>query len=364
MLPPIIRQLVDDLDGVDFSSFFRSQSAREDELVGRLPLGRLDLVAYLKNDPDRMESIVDAILQRCRALLEDGDRSSIRGAVPCVQALLQTVTEIESLELEKLREERDMAAYYESLEYTSGMELVEEDFRSMRDRRMERTGRDVSSAEEFALWELARLWVFDKEGFASMTANIAIDVVIWKMLLAWLQEMTSTDVRASETDLFGANQLQLIEGYSGMVIGRSKIEELITQASLSYSGADLSDSKTVIAQTKVEELFPRAPLPLFWWDGQPFTKYREDRRARKNFMRKSLTTTAVKTWRCDSCANSYKPGFSDNTLIPWDFRPDKRNGARTDVILRESLPEKAYPESRFMCTCWEKSAGVLYPVFA
>lgn len=345
-----------------FDALERHRSVQEAGLIEALPEGDKELFAYLKSHPDRDSAVIEMIIEKCKEHLQGADLTEILRAVPRVQMLLQTINDIETSDFPRVAEEQELDAYYDSMIYTSNAESALQEFNTMREKRMNLTFGELTDGEDSALWEIAHS--NDGDGLdAEMVREIAIDVVIWKMLIAWLDAMTEKDVRASETDLFGANQLQLIEGSSGMVLGRSAIEARITKAANRYSGAPLNNFNTVVAQTWVQELFPNAPGPLFWLRGCPFLEKRKDRRARKNLQRKNLKRLKVESWRCDSCEREFPPGESDRDLIPWTFRPDKRVGARAEVTLRDKLPEQAYEESRFMCTCWEQQAGVLCPTF-
>ena len=365
-----IRQLVlsAGLGDFDISEYYaaetRRRSIQEAGLIEALPEGDKELFAYLKSHPDRGSAVIQMIIEKCKEHLQGADLTEILRAVPRVQILLRTINDIESSDFPRVAEEQERDAYYESMIYTSGVEFALQEFNTMREERMNRIGCELTDGEDSALWEIAHMRVATEQDRAKIVREIAIDVVIWKMLMAWLDAMTDEDVRASETDLFGANQLQLIQGSSGMVLGRSAIEARITKAANRYSGATLNNFNTVVAQTWVQELFPSAPGPLFWLRGCPFLEKREERRSRKNPLRKNLKIRKVKIWRCDSCTREFPPGESDRDLIPWTFRPDKRVGARAEVTLRDKLPEQAHEESRFMCTCWEQQAGVLCPIFA
>ncbi len=365
-----IRQLVlsAGLGDFDISEYHaaetRRRSIQEAGLIEALPEGDKELFAYLKSHPDRGSAVIQMIIEKCKERLQGADLTEILRAVPRVQMLLQTINDIETSDFPRVAEEQELDAYYESMIYTSNAEFALLEFNRMRDERMNLTFGELTDGEDSALWEIAHMVGMETmQDRAKMVREIAIDVVIWKMLMAWLDAMTDQDVRASETDLFGANQLQLIQGSSGMVLGRSAIEARITKAANRYSGAPLNNFNTVVAQTWVQELFPSAPGPLFWLRGCPFLEKREERRSRKNPLRKNLKIRKVKSWRCDSCTREFPPGESDRDLIPWTFRPDKRVGARAEVTLRDKLPEQAYEESRFMCTCWEQQAGVLHPTF-
>jgi hypothetical protein len=357
-----IRQLIIDYD-IDYSEWVSAAAEldkQESKLIEALPDGDRELFTYLKSDPRRGRFVIEMIIEKCVEYLQGLDVHETRRIVIAnVEMLLMTIKKIDDLNLDKVYNEL-LADWGDEASYHADRENLKESmFHERRRKRIKITKRDLTEGENEALWMTCHS---ELEGHP-LSKEIAIDVVIWKMLIAWLGAMTDEDVRASETDLFGANQLQLIQGSSGMVLGRSAIEARITKAADRYSGAPLNDHQTILHQTLVEELFPKAPVPLFWFKERPFLEKREERRSRKNPLRKNLKIRKVKSWRCDSCTREFAPGESDRDLIPWTFRPDKRVGARAEVTLRDKLPEQAYEESRFMCTCWEQQAGVLHPTF-
>lgn len=354
-----IRQLIIDYD-IDYSEWVSAAAEidkKHELLVEALPEGRRELFTYLTSEPRHGRAVIEKITQKCVEYLQGLDvHETRREVITNVEMLLMTIKKIDDLNLDKVYNEL-LADWGDEASYHADRENLKESmFHERRRKRIKKTKRDLSEGENEALWMICH-------SKPSLSKEIAFDVVIWKMLMAWLGAMTDEDVRASETDLFGANQLQLIQGSSGMVLGRDAIKERITKAADRYSGAPLNDHQTILHQTLVEELFPKAPVPLFWFKDRPFLEKRDERRSRKNPLRKSLKIRKVKSWRCDSCTREFPPGESDGDLIPWTFRSDKRVGARAEVTLRDKLPEQAYEESRFMCTCWEQQAGVLCPTF-
>ena len=357
----IIRQLGSHPLMADFdelNAWVMATTEKELDLVNNLPLSHGNLVKYLQEEPERSNVVIERILDRCRDELARNEGPENLQSVPHLQVLVNTISTIQNL-VQKVAT-LELEAYLESTAHHMHSLTIDEVFREIREARRVRTSHQISPAEESALWQIANAFHSPHE-LQELRKKVAIDVVIWKMLRAWLEAMNNDDPCSSETDLFGANQLQLIRGSSGKMIGRSAIARRITTATESYSGTSLNNFDIVVRQTLVEELFPKVVTPLFWFENQPFAILRENRRVRKNRIHRPIRE--VEEWQCDVCANCVPPGYQNEDLVPWKFGPDKRIKSRKEVSLIDSLPDRAFAESRFMCTCWIDHGGLLCPQF-
>ena len=335
------------------------QLADELNLVLGLPERQPELIDYLMEYPDRKDDIVVHILDRCRETLNETSAMNNLQVALRIQYFGDALSRIHKLNLSQRATNKELQQYYDSVRYQAHNSITDQTFQELRNDRFKKTKRSLHPAQESALWSIAEIMNASEEKVKELQEAIAIDVVIWKMLSAWLSAMSEDDPRASETDLFGANQLQLLKGSSGHFIGRDAIDRKITRACEYYAGAPLEDFTTIYRQTLAEEFFPDIKSPLFWFDNNSYVVLREERRSRKN--RTHRTTFKVAFWECDACSTKFESGHRDDALVPWSYRPDSRIKPRKEVTLVDRLPKQAFQESRFMCSCWRKKAGVLCP---
>ena len=344
------------------TGFSDNWSDGEQALVAGLPEHDMELIRYLKRFPEREEAVVLLILDRYRQELRHDYSPNPRQAARQMQHLANTLSQIEKMNLAQRADSAELDDYYASISYQASSFVAEQTFQELHNKRYKRTGLPLHPAEESALWRIANLETSTRAEVEQFREAIATDVVIWKMLSAWLGEMTEDDPCASETDLFGANQLQILKGSSGKFLGRDAIDKRITSASTHYAGAPRDDFDTIFRQTLVQELYPNGDSPIFWFRGKSYISLRKDRRSRKNRIHRA--THKVLKWECESCTLTFDPGYSDDALIPWAYRTDKRIKPRREVTLVDRLPKQAFKESRFMCICWRENTGVLRPRFS
>lgn len=337
------------LYGLDLAGVAGELSESDLKILAAMERSKEALTDYCEQNRDRLDQVLDAIYRKIVSALSGVDRRSFH-----VVARVVADYSLAYSNIFQNQADHEEGMYWESLIHTTSAQFGDVLYRDALERLTTKLGRKPEIDEAKAAWQLTWMKLNNEEEYANTKLEVALDVVIWKMLTAWVQ----LGCRQSETDIFGHNQLQLAPGYKNLPIGREAIANRITTAISKYHGSASAMSRY---QVFAALLFPATEFPLFVFKGRSFQPIREERRRIKNF--KALDPGSVLVWICDECKRQERPGFKGTDLVPKNVRRDKRPKLNQRVALTDSLPFWALTESRYMCNCWEESAGVLVPHF-